>query len=49
MMTGISQETLHNIYGNPIYKKALTVWLPFLDKRGYLDRLIDDESVAAVA
>lgn len=24
-------------YDNPIYKNAVASWLPFLDKRGYLD------------
>lgn len=31
------REFYNRIYGNETYKKALKIWLPFLDERGYLD------------
>lgn len=40
---GMSQEKMKEIYSNPIYKKALLAWLPFLNKRGFLDTLLIDE------
>lgn len=30
----------HRIYRNENYKRALKLWLPFLDERGYLDTLL---------
>ena len=33
-------EFYTRIYGNETYKKALKLWLPFLDERGYLDSLM---------
>lgn len=36
---GDSNE-LDKTFQNPIYIKALSTWLPFLDKRGYLDTFL---------
>lgn len=43
MSQGGNPEVLDRIYGNEIYKKALKLWLPFLNKRGFLDTLIVDD------
>lgn len=39
------QEMYIRVYRNETYKKAVQTWLPFLNKRGFLDTLlpIDDE------
>ena len=34
-------------FNKPTYKKALTSWLPFLDKRGYLDVLLPNAPVTS--
>jgi hypothetical protein len=31
---------LEKIYNNENYKKGLKLWLPFLNKRGFLDTLV---------
>jgi hypothetical protein len=31
---------LEKIYNNENYKKSLKLWLPFLNKRGFLDTLV---------
>lgn len=39
-------EMLERLYNNEHFKKALTLWLPFLNKRGFLDALLKrDENV----
>ena len=38
-------EALINAFNNPIYKKAVQTWLPFLDKRGYLDTFLPNAPV----
>ena len=44
MMTGgDNTEMMHKIYNNENYKKAIKLWLPFLNERGFLDTLIIDE------
>jgi hypothetical protein len=35
-----AEEMLQKVYKNPIYKKAVRAWLPFLNKRGFLDTMI---------
>lgn len=35
---------MDRIYNNDNYTKAMKVWLPFLDKRGFLDSLLTHES-----
>lgn len=37
-----AQKMLKTIYRNENYKKAVTLWLPFLNKRGLLDTMISD-------
>lgn len=37
---GGSPEMLKTVFGSDYYKKALKLWLPFLNKRGFLDTLI---------
>jgi hypothetical protein len=44
MSGGNNPELLKRIYGNDCYKKAVKLWLPFLNKRGFLDCLIVDEN-----
>lgn len=44
MLTGGSDTAvIAHIYSCPLYKKALTLWLPFLSRRGFLDTLIVHE------
>lgn len=33
-------EFFERIFGNETYKKAVKTWLPLLDERGYLDRML---------
>lgn len=48
MTGGDNPELFDRIYNNDNYKKAFKLWVPFLDKRGYLDTLIshDEPKVA---
>ncbi|KAG5678863.1 hypothetical protein PVAND_008494 [Polypedilum vanderplanki] len=39
----IVQAMYTRIYGNETYKKAVKLWLPFLNKRGFLDTLLPNE------
>lgn len=39
----MSPEMLDRIFNNEIYKKAVLTWLPFLNKRGFLDALDIEE------
>lgn len=46
MMTGsCNPEKYQKIFQNEIYKKAVTLWLPFLNKRGFLDALIKSDEI----
>ena len=48
IMAGGSPEMLERVYNNEVYKKAIRTWLPFLNKRGYLDTLLrQSETVKA--
>jgi len=40
MASGDNPEMINRIYNNDNYKKALKLWLPFLNKRGFLDTMI---------
>lgn len=41
MMSGEdNSRMMERIYNNDTYNKALKLWLPFLNKRGFLDTLI---------
>lgn len=31
------------IYGNETFKKAVKIWLPFMNKRGFLDTLLTSD------
>lgn len=35
-----AQEVYSRIYGNETFKKAIKKWLPFMNKRGFLDTLL---------
>jgi hypothetical protein len=37
-------EMYHHIYQNETYKRAIKMWLPFLNKRGFLDTLLVDDN-----
>jgi hypothetical protein len=37
------QKMFSRIFGNETYKKAVKLWLPFLNKRGFLDTLLPAE------
>lgn len=41
MMSGEGEEAIRKIYYNELYKKAVTFWIPFLDKRGFWDVLLE--------
>jgi thiamine kinase-like enzyme len=43
MMGAEDPEMMHRIYNNECYKKGLKLWLPFLNKRGFLDTMIKSE------
>lgn len=43
MMGGDDPDMYQRIYYNDCFKKAVTLWLPFLNKRGFLDTLIKPE------
>lgn len=49
MMGGENPDMYRRIYYNENYKKAITLWLPFLNKRGFLDTLIKPEEVKVEA
>lgn len=36
----VVEEAYDRIYKNETYKKAIKTWLPFLNKRGFLDTLL---------
>lgn len=38
-----AQEVYSRIYGNDTYKRALKKWLPFINKRGFLDTLLTSD------
>jgi hypothetical protein len=40
MSTESPPEFYHRIYRNETFKKAVKMWLPFLDERGYLDVML---------
>lgn len=40
---GEYSERLKETYNNTAYKKAVKLWLPFLNKRGFLDGLMRHE------
>lgn len=37
-----ARKMMKTIYRNKNYKKAVTLWLPFLNERGFLDTMISD-------
>lgn len=41
---GADPATLDRIYNNENYKRGLKLWLPLMNERGYLDKLIDDDT-----
>lgn len=44
VMTGPDDPVLMDrIYNNDNYKKAMKIWLPFMNKRGFLDSLLTQE------
>lgn len=43
VLTTSDSENLYRLYSNENYMKALKLWLPFLNKRGFLDCLIKQE------
>lgn len=47
MMGGEDPEFYKRIYYNDLFKKAVTLWLPFLNKRGFLDTLIKEKPIEA--
>lgn len=47
LMQGGDDEMYDRIYNNEIYKKAVKLWLPFMNKRGFLDCLLPHD-IAAV-
>lgn len=47
MMGGDNPEMYQRIYYNDFFKKAVTTWLPFLNKRGFLDTLLKEKPVEA--
>lgn len=44
LMGGDNPEMYQRVYYNDIYKKAVTLWLPFLNNRGFLDTLLKSEN-----
>ena len=44
LMDEDNSELLKKFYNNENYKKALKLWLPFLNERGFLDCLIKTET-----
>lgn len=40
IISGGDEAMLERIYNNDNYKKAIKLWLPFMDKRGFLDSMI---------
>ena len=38
-----AQEVYARIYGNDTYKRALKKWLPFMNKRGFLDTMLKSD------
>lgn len=45
-MMGGDPDRLSRLYNSELYKKALKLWLPFLNKRGFLDTLIVEDTKA---
>jgi hypothetical protein len=46
LMTGAEDpEMMNRIYNNENYKKAVKLWFPFLDKKGFMDKLIKKEGI----
>lgn len=43
MAGGDNSDMIERIYNNDNYKKAIKLWLRFLDKRGFLDTLISND------
>jgi hypothetical protein len=39
-------EIVHKAFNNEIYRNALRTWLPFLNKRGFLDTLLPQAPVS---
>lgn len=39
ILSGANEEIIKRIYNNDYYKKAVKIWLKFLNKRGFLDTL----------
>jgi hypothetical protein len=37
------KEFIDRIYCNETFKKAIKLWLPFFEKRGYLDSFLPDD------
>jgi hypothetical protein len=44
MAKGENPDLIDRIYGNECYKTALKLWLPFFDKRKFIDVEINDEN-----
>ncbi len=42
MMTG-DTDILYRLYNAETYKKAVKLWMNFLNKRGFLDMLINEQ------
>lgn len=40
------EETMRGGFMNDFYQKALKVWLPFLNKRGFLDKLLPNDPLS---
>lgn len=40
MAGGDDEEMKARVYNNENFRKAVKLWLPFIDKRGFLDALI---------
>lgn len=40
-------EMMHRVYHNETYKKALKTWLPFMNKRGFLDTMMKKQEITA--
>lgn len=43
LMSADDPEMLNRVYNNDNYKNAIKKWLPFLNKRGFLDTMIIEE------
>lgn len=38
-------EMLERLYNNENFKKTMQLWLPFLNKRGFLDTMIKEDPI----